>query len=58
MDQEARGKSYARMMQILHDENPSMFLYGLPAIYGVNPKVSGFRAASDKILRLTDVDIK
>ena len=36
------------MEQILHDENPSMFLFGLPSVYGVNKTVSGFGPASDK----------
>lgn len=58
LDEGERRKTYARMMQILHDENPSMFLYGLPAVYGATSKVQGFKAAYDKILRLTDVVVK
>jgi len=55
LDEGERREIYARMMQILHDENPSMFLYGLPAVYGTTSNVEGFKAASDKILRLADV---
>ncbi|MBM7324696.1 hypothetical protein JS562_16520 [Agrobacterium sp. S2] len=55
LDESARRKIYARMMQILHDENPSMFLYGLPAVYGAASKVKGFKAPYDKILRVTGV---
>ncbi len=51
-DREARLKAYDRMAEILHEENPSMFLFGLPSLYGVNKKVTGFGAASDKCLRL------
>lgn len=58
MDEGARRQAYQRMMQIMHDENPSMFLYGLPAIYVVNNGVTGFQAAADKVLRLHGVGIK
>jgi len=56
-DQEARERAYHRMMEILHAENPAMFLFGLPSLYAVNKKVTGFGAASDKILRLAAADI-
>jgi peptide/nickel transport system substrate-binding protein len=51
-DQAARLTKYHRMMEILHAENPSMFLFGLPSLYGANKKITGFGASSDKILRL------
>lgn len=53
-----RARDYGRMMQILHTETPSIFLFGLPSLYGVSGKISGFEAASDKILRLKDVVMK
>lgn len=56
-DQEARRRAYGRMMQILHEESPSIFLFGLPSIYGVSRAISGFGAASDKILRLNQVSM-
>jgi peptide/nickel transport system substrate-binding protein len=56
-DQSVREQKYHRMMQIMHDENPSMFLFGLPSIYATTNKVSGFEAASDKILRLSEVGL-
>jgi peptide/nickel transport system substrate-binding protein len=56
-DQAAREKAYHRMMEILYAENPAMFLFGLPSLYAVSRKVSGFGAASDKILRLAKADI-
>ena len=54
-DPAARERSYHAMMAIMHRENPSMFLFGLPSIYAVGNKISGFQAAADKILRLGDV---
>lgn len=52
-DEVARNKAYNRMMEIMHAENPAMFLFGLPSLYGVSRKISHFGAASDKILRLS-----
>jgi peptide/nickel transport system substrate-binding protein len=40
------------MDEILHAENPSMFLFGVPTIYGVSKKLSGFGAPADRVLRL------
>jgi len=53
-----RVKDYHRMMQILNEQNPSMFLFGLPSLYGLSDSVTGFGAAADKILRLTQVQFK
>jgi peptide/nickel transport system substrate-binding protein len=50
-----RIKDYHRMMEILYQQNPSIFLFGLPSLYGVNKSISGFGAAADKLLRLTKV---
>ncbi len=57
-DSALREKDYGRMMQILHQQTPSIFLFGLPSLYGVSSKISGFEAASDKILRLKDVAVR
>jgi peptide/nickel transport system substrate-binding protein len=54
-DEAARVKAYNRMMQILYEQNPSIFLFGLPSLYGVSDTITGFGAAADKILRLTKV---
>jgi len=51
-DAAGRKAAYARMGEILHAENPSMFLFGVPTIYGVSKKLSGFQAPSDRVLRL------
>ncbi len=55
MDADERIKDYHRMMEILYQQNPSIFLFGLPSLYGVSKNVSGFGAAADKLLRLTKV---
>lgn len=57
-DQSRREKVYHRMMEIMHEENPSMFLFGLPSIYAAANKVSNFGAAADKILRLEAVTVE
>ena len=51
-DTAARKAAYERMDEILHAENPSMFLFGVPTIYGVSKKLSGFGAPADRVLRL------
>jgi peptide/nickel transport system substrate-binding protein len=51
-DSAARKRAYERMSEILHAENPSMFLFGVPTIYGVSKKLSGFAAPADRVLRL------
>ncbi|MGH6755077.1 MAG: hypothetical protein ACREDP_23195, partial [Bradyrhizobium sp.] len=56
-DQAQREKAYHRMMEIMHVENPSMFLFGIPSIYAASNKVSNFGAAADKILRLDAVSV-
>jgi peptide/nickel transport system substrate-binding protein len=56
-DQGKREKAYHRMMEIMHAENPSMFLFGIHSIYAASDKVHGFGAAADKILRLKSVSI-
>lgn len=53
-----REKDYHRMMEILRQQNPSIFLFGLPSLYGVGNAITGFGAAADKLLRLTQVQLK
>ncbi|MBR0654866.1 ABC transporter substrate-binding protein [Plastoroseomonas arctica] len=55
-DREIRTAAYHRMMEILHEENPALFLLGLPSLYGVNKRITNFSAAPDKILRLAKTD--
>ena len=56
-DASAREFAYHRMMEIMHAENPSMFLFGIPSIYAVSNSVSNFGAAADKVLRLDAASI-
>jgi peptide/nickel transport system substrate-binding protein len=51
-DAAERTKIYHRMMAVLAEETPAIFMFGLPSLYGVAKNVSGFGASSDKILRL------
>ncbi|MBI1775277.1 MAG: hypothetical protein HYR63_08020 [Proteobacteria bacterium] len=57
VDQAKRLAAYQRMMAILHEENPAVFLFGLPSVYGVSAKLTGFQSPSDKILRLSQASI-
>jgi peptide/nickel transport system substrate-binding protein len=57
-DTTERVKDYHRMMEILYQQNPSVFLFGLPSLYGVSNDITGFSAAADKLLRLTQVRLK
>lgn len=57
VDQDARLKAYNRMMEIMHEEVPAIFLFGLPSIYGVNDNLTGFAPPSDKIMRLGQTEM-
>ena len=57
-DEKERVRIYHEMDALTFKENPSLFLFGLPSIYGVGANVTGFGAASDKVLRLREVEIK
>jgi peptide/nickel transport system substrate-binding protein len=57
-DKAEREKTYHQMMAILNEQTPAIFMFGLPSLYGVGKNVTGFGAASDKILRLTQVQLK
>jgi peptide/nickel transport system substrate-binding protein len=56
-DEKERVKIYHEMQALAFRENPSIFLFGLPSIYGVARNVKGFGAASDKVLRLSQVEL-
>jgi peptide/nickel transport system substrate-binding protein len=53
-----RVKDYHRMMEIMNQQTPSLFLFGLPSLYGVSNDITGFGSAADKLLRLTQVRLK
>lgn len=52
VDQGARLRDYHRMMAIMRDEAPSVFLFALPTIYGAAKRLAGWAPPSDKIQRL------
>jgi len=58
MDEGERLKIYNRMMEIMHEELPSIFLVGLPRISGRSDKVSGWKPSRDSLLRLHKVSVK
>ena len=58
VDQSERLKAYQRMMEILHEEKPAVFLFGLPTIYAKSSKLSGWGPPSDKLLRLSNAVLK
>lgn len=58
VDRETRRSAYMRMMEIIHTDNPALFIAGLPAIYAVSDRINGFGAASDKVLRLDKVELR
>lgn len=55
LDENKRRAHYQEMMEIMNADHPSIFLFGIQSIYGVKATVRGFRAASDKLLRLGNV---
>ena len=58
MDEQARLKIYHRMMEIMHEELPSIFLFGLPRISARQDRVEGWKPSSDSLLRLHDVKVR
>ena len=56
-DRAVREARYMRMAEILHEENPSLFLLGLPSLYGVSKRVRNFGAAADKCIRVAGVGL-
>jgi peptide/nickel transport system substrate-binding protein len=57
VDEARRLAAYRRMMEILNEEAPSIFLFGLPSINGKSRRLNGWRASADTILRLTRAEL-
>ncbi|MGG5822734.1 ABC transporter substrate-binding protein [Falsiroseomonas sp. HW251] len=57
VDESRRLAAYHRMMEILNEEAPSVFLFGLPSINGKSRRLTGWRPSSDTILRLTRAEL-
>lgn len=53
VDQDARLKAYNRMMEIFHEENPALSLFGLPSVYGKSKRLTNWVAPADKFLQLS-----
>ncbi len=52
IDEGARRRIYQRMMEIMHEETPAIFLFSLPSIYAKTRRVTGWQPPTDKVLRL------
>jgi len=57
-DQAKRQAAYARMMQVMHDENPAVFLFGVPSVYGKSKRLVGWAPPGDRLLRLAKAELK
>ena len=57
MDPSAREKVYWQMMEIMHEECPAVFLFGLPSIFAKNKKLTGWQGRGDKVLRLNTASL-
>lgn len=59
LDEGERRAAYNRMMEIMHEEVPSIFLFGLPRIFGRSNRVAaGWNAPRDSLLRLHRVELR
>jgi peptide/nickel transport system substrate-binding protein len=58
VDEAERLAAYQRMMEIMHDEAPAIFLFGLPSIYGQSDNLAGWGPPSDKVLRLSKAELQ
>ncbi|BBK34576.1 peptide/nickel transport system substrate-binding protein [Stella humosa] len=58
LDEAERLRIYHRMMAIMHEELPSIFLFGLPRISARLANVEGWQPSRDSLLRLHKVKVK
>lgn len=58
IDESKRLAAYHRMMEIMHEELPSIFLFGLPRISARQASVEGWQPSRDSLLRLHKVRVK
>jgi peptide/nickel transport system substrate-binding protein len=58
LDEQERLAAYHRMMEIMHEEVPAVFLFGLPRIAGRSSRVSNWRPARDSLLRLSTAELR
>lgn len=57
VDEDKRLAGYHRMMEIMHEEAPAIYLFGLPTIYGKLDSLGDWEAPSDKVLRLSTATV-
>jgi len=57
-DPAKRKAAYDEVMQILHDEEPYIFLYHQNNLFGMSAKISGFTYVPDGIIRTIGLDKK
>lgn len=57
-DRAERKKHYARVMEILTDEKPIIYLWHVKWIWGFNSKLEGFTPYPDALIRLRDVKLR
>jgi peptide/nickel transport system substrate-binding protein len=58
IDEGERRRAYHRMMEIMHEEVPSVFMFGLPRIFGRSTRVEGWQPSRDSLLRLHRVGLR
>lgn len=58
MDENERRRAYHRMMEIMHEEVPSVFMFGLPRIFGRSTRVNGWQPSRDSLLRLHRAELR
>lgn len=58
VDKEKRLKAYNRMMEIMHEENPAVFLFGVPSVYGKSKSLTSWTAPGDRLIRVSKSDLK
>ncbi len=58
LDEGARRAAYHRMMEIMQEEQPAIFLFGLPRVAGRSTRVVNWRPAADSLLRLNTLELR
>ncbi|MBI3706753.1 MAG: hypothetical protein HY246_03585 [Proteobacteria bacterium] len=58
VNRDERLKGYQRMMEIMHAENPSVFLFGLPSVYGKSKRLTGWVAPQDRLIHVDKAELR
>ena len=54
VDAPSRQRAYGRMMRIMNEQSPCVFLFGLPSIYARTRTLTDWDPPADKVLRLAN----